>query len=979
MKLKEIVAKGFVLAGVSLVCLTLATPSHATETETLLIDKLTNVFLKLPEGNPTKTKITLRLADLHAERGRLTAKTEFEKGCIECSNGERDRKKALEYYHYVLPQLKGDSRQNVMVQVGHLYEVLGQNTKAISFYQKVLKANSGKGAAEAHFSLAEIYFKQRQFGKAKGHYKSALASESFQRRGLASFRLAWSQYNLGEVSAAVKGLEAILTTPKLLTRGGVGLVNVDQDFKAEVAKDYTVFMAHNSQISLAAIKQVYRLSPDKTRIENVSFLAKELERLGRVQQSQEAWELVVQETGDPQIRMEALVYLAGLQMKGQNKSQILPFLKRAFRNWNSLKTCKDQRVCDELKSRLRNLVFDWNRSEKKNPSVELLEAYEGYFSVEAQDGKAFELASQAATQAKDYSRAYAWSQKAFGLAKENKNKEALLIRRIEIAELAKNQEWLVASQKAYLEKSPQKTKSTEIRYQMAQRAYDNKDYDAAAKQFKALAVASSVAGKLKQQSAEMALDALVLTKNDSLIESWARDFASLFPKNKKRFLGMAGQSVLSQTAAISGAKGSPQEAWKTLNRFDLATAGAEQKKTYLKNKVILARQLKKFDEMNQALRGYLSLKSLSKEEKQFGLENKVWLSELQLNFVEAYSSYKKLKTNKWLELARFADLAEKPSSSYYYEFLKKNTDKDLAFSICVKLIRDAKSFGKKQQVCRQSLDSDKSFFANLLMEIYSGRKNDKQMMSLFKKYGLDSTASAHVLKRGFLISKGEKNIQRLRKHRLDGRSHRVARSLQKRMKLITAFEKTIAKATETQDWLTQTLFLTELQKQYSRFFEEILALPTPKDLTAEEQQQYLSLLSQQAAPYKEKAEQIQFKMDELWKNEAAMDQLYADFHKSSVALQSLLGPQIEKLKTLAGATQATRFDLVYRKAIKKSVPSLALLEAARTQVKQSPMNRRALQNLIQLEEQRGYQPMIIYLNSRLKRMEQGFESQGRAL
>ncbi|MEM7646700.1 MAG: tetratricopeptide repeat protein, partial [Pseudomonadota bacterium] len=271
------------LVSLVLATLLLGSESLAGEgTETLLINKLTNVFLKLPEGNPTKTKITLRLADLHAERGRLEAKRESEKGCLKCTNGEADRKKALEYYQYVLPKLKGEQRQNVLVQLGHIYEVLNQNGKAIRFYKKVLSGNQGVGASEALFSLAEIYFKERKYSEAKGYFKRALSTDGFRRRGLASFRLAWCQYNTGEIRAAVNGLEKMLTTPELLTRNGENIVNVDQDFKSEVAKDFTVFLAHSSQINVGAIKKVYKYSPESTRIENVSFLAKELERLGRI-------------------------------------------------------------------------------------------------------------------------------------------------------------------------------------------------------------------------------------------------------------------------------------------------------------------------------------------------------------------------------------------------------------------------------------------------------------------------------------------------------------------------------------------------------------------------------------------------------------------------------------------------------------------------------------------------------------------------
>ncbi len=957
----------------------LATDAKTAQTETLLINKLTNVFLRLPEGNPTKNKITLRLADLHAERGRLVAKQELEKGCIECSNGIKDRKKALEYYQYVLPGLKGEARQNVMVQVGHIYEILGDNAKAIQFYKKVIAGASGKGAAEAQFSLAEIYFKQRDFAAAKKYYTQALNNNQFTRRGLATFRRAWCFYNLGEVASAVKALETILSDPKLLTRGGENLVNVDQDFKSEVAKDYTVFMAHSSQISMNGIQKVYKLSPDKTRIENVSFLAKELERLGQIEQAQQAWELVVAETGDPQIRMEGLVYLAGLQMKGSQKAKILPYLKRAFRNWASLKACKDQRVCDELKKRIRTLVFDWNRSEKKSPSNELLEAYEGYFTVEKTDREGYVLASQAAIQAKDFSKAWQWNKQAFQLASTDEQKERALLRRIEIAELAKNSDWLAAAQKTYLQDSPKKTKSTEIRYQMAQQAYDSKNYQSAADQFKAIASEPNVKGKLKIQAAEMALDALVLTQDDKKIEAWAGEFAQTFPSQRKHFLSLAGTSVLSQTASISATGSDNQKAWQTLNRFDVGTADAEKKKTYFKNKVILARKLKKFNEMDSALRSFLALKNLTKDETKFGLENRVWLSELQLDFDAAFQAYKKLETGNWLEMARMADLAEKPSAKYYYKYLQNPEDKDLAFSICVKLVKEAKQLGAKQKPCLPYLSTDKTYMAALIMEIYSGKKSNRQLSQLLKRHGLQKTPAYRVLEREFLIAEGEAKIKKLVNHKLDGRTARVAGSLQRRMALITSFEQTISKATKTEDWLTQTLFLTELQKQYTRFFEELMALPTPQDLSAEEQQQYLTLLSQQAAPYKEKASQIQFKIDELWKNEAAVDQVFANFHRAPKEIQTILGPQIEKMKAVSAPKRASQFDLVFRSAMTKKTPSLALLETARNQVKSSPLNKSALQNLIQLEMKRGYEPMIIYLNSRLKMVDQGFETSGRSL
>ena len=952
----------------------------SAKTQTLLIKKLTNVFLKLPDGNATKTKITLRLADLHAERGRLVAKQELEKGCIECSNGESDRKKALEYYLYVLPNLKGEQKHNVLVQTGHIYEVLGRNDKAIKLYKEAIASGKqGKGVAESLFSLGEIYFKQRNYSSAGTYYAKALGNESFTRRGLASYRLAWCQYNTGKIAQSVQGLERILTTPKLLTRGGEEVVNVDQDFKAEVAKDFTVFVAHSSQLNSSSIQKVYNYSPEKSKIENVSYLAKELERLGRIKTAQETWELVVSKTGDPQIRMEGLVYLAGLQLKGAQKEKIAPYLKRAFQNWNSLSSCKDQSQCDELKKRIRRLVFDWNRSEKKAPSQALLESYEGYFSVAPKDMEALELASQAASQAKNFPLAYEWNQKSYKLTEDKNKKEALLLRRIEISELAKNDQCLLASQKAYLAGSPTQAKASDIRYQMAQKSYDNKEYAAAAEGFKNLVKEPTAGSKVRLQAAEMALDTLVLLKKDAQIESWATEFASLLPKHRKRFTNIASKSVLSQTAKLSQGDSSSEAAWSTLNRFNVSTATNDEKITFYKNKVILARKLKKYTEMSSAIRSLMALKGLSAEDSKFALENKVWVSELQLNFAEAFASYKKLNTKKWLELARLADLAEKPSEQYYLKYLKGDVDKEIAFSICVKLIKDAGKISGKHKSCIPYMQTNKDVFASLILEIYSGKLEMKALSKLFAKYGLSKAPIGFVITRSLLIDDGVAQVVKLNKHKLDGRPSRVGRSLKRRLSLITKFERVIAKATDTKDWMSQTLFLSDLQAQYMRFYEELLSLPTPKDLTDQEQQEYLGLLSQQAAPYKEKADEIQHKLAELWKNNEAIDQIYADFHSAPVEVQAILGPQIDKVKAVASEEMKPRFDLIYKTKMKKKVPSFALLETARQQVKSRPLDKIALKKLIELETARGYQPMIIYLNSRLKSVDNKFESKVRSM
>ena len=241
------------------------------QAQDLLINKLTSLHQSLADKNQSKVKITLRLADLHAEKGRLQAKHELEKGCIdECTNGEKDRRKALEYYRYALPKLKDQEKiGTILVEMGHLYELIGKDNEALKFYRKVISRAQGSQSAEARLSLAEIYFKQRNYRKALEHYQKVLNESSFKKKGLATFRLAWCRFNTGDVKGAIAELEKMLKDPKLLVRGSGDLIGVDQEFQSEVARDYTLFVARDKKLDFESIQKVFQLSPERNRIENV--------------------------------------------------------------------------------------------------------------------------------------------------------------------------------------------------------------------------------------------------------------------------------------------------------------------------------------------------------------------------------------------------------------------------------------------------------------------------------------------------------------------------------------------------------------------------------------------------------------------------------------------------------------------------------------------------------------------------------------
>jgi len=296
--------------------------------------------------------------------------------------------------------------------------------------------------------------------------------------------------------------------------------------------------------------------------------------------------------------------------------------------------------------------------------------------------------------------------------------------------------------------------------------------------------------------------------------------------------------------------------------------------------------------------------------------------------------------------------------------LKAAQDSKMAFSICFKLVKKKGTLKGPYQSCVSHLKKDSETFASLIVDIYGG----KSLPSLFnqlKAHGLEKTWVASIVSRGLLLEKGEIWLKKLGRHKLG--IDRLAHSIQRRLNLINRFERVISDATKTEDWLVQAFFLSHLKIQYTRFYEDLMGLPVPKGLSEKEKQESMALLGEQATPYRLKADQIQLKIDELWKDQDSQDRIYADFHKSSQGVQALLGPQIEKLSFVKSSLGL--LNLVYRQSGKRQLSSTFSLEAAREQVRKTPMDKKALKKLVELETIRGYQPMIIYLSNRLEKMD----------
>ena len=970
------------------------------QTRDMLITKLTQVYLNLAPGDASKVAITLRLADLHAERARVDAMKELQAGCTQCTAGVSDRKKALQYYQEVLPKAPEATVGKVLAQVGHLYEMTGDQKSAISTYTKILadaKA-SPEAKAEANLSLAELHFKRRDYAIARKHYGEVIASPQAASKGLAAYRIAWCEFNDGRLAQAVDGLVAILKSPELLSRGAAaGVVQVDKQFQEEVSRDLATFMARRP-VTVKEAGQLFELSPENAKIANVTYLASELERLGQAQASVAVWRFTQEKQSKPQARLEGHIRLAQLQMEQKQTAEAAKDFAQALNLWTTMGTCNEA-DCAELKARLRKFVVDWNRMEKKAPSEGLLDAYKGYLKTFPNEGDMALWAAIVAMDLKQYALSFELDQKAAELAtrtlasttadaaakkEAGERLETSLLAAIEAAELAKDQKLLDQAYASYLANSREKKKALEVRYQQAKAIYDRGDYAQAADALRTVALSKEGGStEVKEQAAELSLDALVLLKDDARLEAWSSELAQLFPKNAGDFRSIARKSILTQSAATAqkGDKASLEAAWATLARFDLQTATNDDKADFYKNKLILAEKLERFSEARDAVENMLRLPNLSAADQQYALSRKAWLAELVLDFDTALQTTQKLTgdeagdaswgAKKWLKLAMYAELANKDAKPFYGQFLKDSKDEEKNVAIAAQLVREAKEPLKEIEKSKAILSKRPAVLAELYLETYAKTGSLDVAKRAVAQAGVIGTPAGKVLQRALLLDEYAKLKAKISAHQLDGTTQaKMAKTLKARVAMIEETEKLVTKAVESADWTAQLVSLDLLAKQNDRFYQEVLALPVPQGLTEEEQGQYLQLLSEQAAPHQTRASDVAKKVGEFWTQTTAMAAMDKDLDSLSGPVRALLVKEVNTLAEVAPEAKKTELNaLAAKKENTKVLPELQALEGARRAVRENPMSRERIEALLSLEKQMGRQTMVAYLEGRLATLE----------
>lgn len=945
-------------------------------TQNVLIDKLEKIYQTLPNSDSAKVGVTLRLADLYAERARRVS-MESADGCVGCKEPAKDRDKALRLYNEVLVKAPESSRPKVILQMGHLQQMNGNEAKAIALYEQNLHVeNDPQLQAEANLALAEIYFKRREFNKAVGYYDKVLNNPAAVSKGLAAYRRAWSYFNLGEVPKAISELERVLTTPELLSRSGSAQASVDNQFHEEVSRDYSTFLA-KAPVNKDKVAQLLKLSPTSTRLVNGQNLAFELERTGKRDEALLAWEVVGEQISVPTEKLAAQLSMAQLYLDKTDKANALKKYEFAMQSWKD-QGYKDTAVEQELKRRARHFVVAWNQTEKKGTTPELLSAYEDYLAMFGADVDAQLFAAQTATEQKNFKASWDHYMVARDLLLKDQTKEAqakletVVLAQIEVGEQLKDPAIADQAYDSYINYSPKKTKLLEVQYQKAHALYDKGDYAKSSEELRTLALTGKGNPTLRKQAADLSLDALVLMKDDTKMVAWAKEYEAAFPTNKTDFSQIIQKTTLNKSAAL--AESNPAGALAALADFDPAKASPEDKVKYYRNKLILAEKTGAIKEASSAADSLLALPQASASDKELANGRKAYFAELRLDFTTAFAATEKLEKTlaadeKSFKLGMFAELSGRPSAPFYMTYLSQTKDAERKPLVAAELVRKSKTPDVELEKVKNVLAVNPELLAQLYAEAYVKTGKEPLIKKVTGDAKLKDTDAGKLLARQTFLKEFALMKKPLVADKLDTKNQaKLAASIKRRAGLLVKAEDFVKKSIESGDWTAQLLTIDLIARETERFYQDLLSAPMPEGLTPEEEQEYMQILSQQAMPYQTKAAEAKTKVTQFWSGNW-QEGLTASWRQQD--LRKLINVEVAALKEVAPQDQMAKLDTFKEETVLKERPSVQEIQAARQKVFENPMDKTALEGLLSLERKSDNLAMSAYLANRIERLNKG--------
>ena len=177
---------------------------------------------------------------------------------------------------------------------------------------------------------------------------------------------------------------------------------------------------------------------------------------------------------------------------------------------------------------------------------------------------------------------------------------------------------------------------------------------------------------------------------------------------------------------------------------------------------------------------------------------------------------------------------------------------------------------------------------------------------------------------------------------------------------------------ESQDLMARIFIISHWKKETARFYDFIMKLPLPKDLTEDERKQYIQLLKEQLQPYNEQVAQLKSELKSLWSKDVLSS--YTEGIKQDRAFYGPLKWEMEKLVQVSEGENKKQLQLLLsslqkpkqKKTVVKKINNQdrPLYEA----LKKDPFDKQSLTQLLRLEKTRENKALSYYLVNRIKEL-----------
>ncbi|MBX9766028.1 MAG: hypothetical protein K2X47_02045, partial [Bdellovibrionales bacterium] len=808
------------------------------------------------------------------------------------------------------------------------------------------------------------------------------------RKGYLLFRIAWSEFHQGNEVPAREAMVRLLKSPELLKRKSDG--GIDTALQEEASRDLATFLAR-SGIQARDLQLLSDLSPENVKIANMTYLATELDRTGKKKDSLLVWNILGQRAQQGSDKLEGQIKIAQIQYDLGKKTETVAEITKAVQLWKN-DGCDEVENCQVLRQQLRKILTDWGKAEEREPSPQLIQAYSVYIQTfpdveinywagnAARKLKQYPVAAQFYKQAADLAADSVKDSSKSSVARIAQIFEGALLSEIEVAELSGNVDLRDNAYTHYMKLNSKGPQALKVRYQMANVLSDRKQYAEAAEAFRAIAKSKEIQdASLQEKSADLALDNLVLAKDDESLEEWAIDFAKVFKHRSDDFQRIARQSALNQAAKAFNnpeAHGKLEVQLEKLLRLDLNKAPAPERINVLKHIVLIAHQLKRVDQVDSASERLLKVPGLSAKETDEALEHRAWVAELKLDFSNALKFHEKIKNSKMsddertMKLAILAELAGQNPSPYYERYLRigklQSQKQWSAYQLIVRAKNKALALRRYASVIKTNI----ALFAKASMMAYQQYADltiARQALTLPK---MEATSEGRFFNQILFLQKFAPIESELTRHRLTASSQKSLRSsLTRKLFLISKVEAQANKAIELADWTLQLKTLSVVAAAQRTLAREIQNLPLPQGLRNAEKAQYRQLLAGQAAPYLEKAKEVQAQIDKLWRADENLESLQEKITQGSTEVAKAASHELKIVTAIAKKTGHLSAIASLKLKSARSLSGAQIAEA-REQVQKDPFNLSSIQKLRNMERTRGRESMVAYLDGRIHELQE---------